>query len=167
MDDVTNRRPVFQKHPDTSVIEKLLGGADIGEVVTYDKLSKLLGRDYRKNCLAYGQTARQSLESAGIYFVAIPNEGYRRLSETEKITIVSRGRLRRAKSQTRKGLKVLLQTEMSKLDDNLKREALTTTAQLQAIQLFASSQAKKKIEGRLPDNNMQLALGQTIAMFQE
>jgi len=161
-----DERPQFQKHPDTSLIERLLRTVKVGELITYDQLSEQLGRDYRKFCLSHGQSARRSLEKAGVYFLAVPNEGYRRLSESEKITITGRSRLRNARSQTRKGLAVIGRTNLSELDDATRREALTTVSQLQAVQLFASGKSAKKIESKLQDSNMTLALGQTIAMFQ-
>ena len=74
---------LFQKSADTSIVENRLRNTVVGEVVTYDSLTTLLGRDSRTFCRSNINSARRSLELESIFFDAISGEGMRRLTEAE------------------------------------------------------------------------------------
>ena len=132
--------------------------------MTYDELSKLLGRDVRQFCMSNVASARRTLVSESIFFDCLTNEGYKRLTNEEAVTASDHYRTR-AKKAARRGLTHLANVPFDSLSDEAKRKHLTASAQLGAIELFSSTKSSKKIETAIGNNNHKMALGETLKLF--
>ncbi len=151
------------KSADTSIVENRLRNTQPGDIVTYDELTKLLGRDVRVFGIGNVATARKVLVTESVFFDTIPNEGYRRL-DAEESCQASKHYVRRVKSAARKGMKHLQHVPFDQLSDDGKKTHLTTSAQLGAVTLFAGANAEKKI-GSNVEQGKPLAIGATLKLF--
>ena len=156
---------LFQKSADTSIVENRLRNTVFGEVVTYDALTTLLGRDARAFCRSNINSARRSLELESIFFDAISGEGMRRLTEAEAVTKTAPSYVSRAKSAAQRGMRVLAHVDYAGLDEATKRHHLSTSAQLGAIGLFSSSKAARRIESKVSETSSAIAIGETLKLF--
>ena len=153
------------KSADTLIVENQLRTTRPGDVIQYDELSKLLGRDVRTFCLGSVQTARKALIHESIFFDTIPNEGYKRLTDEEACLSASHY-IARAKSASHRGLTHLQNVQFEKLTDEGKRHHLTASAQLGAINMFAAGKAQKKISAAVDaTKSQQMAIGETLKLF--
>lgn len=151
------------KSADTSIVENRLRNTEPGDVVTYDELTTLLGRDVRAFGIGNVATARKTLVGESIFFDTIPNEGYKRL-DTEEACSASKHYVRRVKSAARRGMVHLQHVPFDGLSDDGKKVHLTTSAQLGAVALFAGASAEKKI-GSNVEPGKPLAIGATLKLF--
>lgn len=159
------RSGMFEKSADTLIIENRLRSAAVGDVVTYEDLSTLLGRDVRQFCRSSITSARHTLEGEAIFFDTIANEGLKRITESEAVTKTVPNYVARAKSAAGRGIRVLQNVQYDKLDDATKRKHLSTSAQLGAIKLFTSTKATKAIEGKVEQTKATLPIGETLKLF--
>jgi hypothetical protein len=160
-----NSKGIQAKSADTLIVENRLRTTEPGDVVTYAELSSLLGRDVREFCLGCVQTARKALIHESVFFDTISNEGYMRLTDDEACKASSHY-VDRARSASRRGLTHLQNVQFEKLTDECKRQHLTTSAQLGAIQLFSTGKAGKKISQAVDTaNSRQMAIGETLKLF--
>ena len=167
MAEVNQTPAAFQRHPDTSTIEKLLRDCEVGSIVTYDALSERLGRDVRKHCCGYCQTAIRSLAKEGIAFVTVRKVGFQRVTETEKVTVLAHRRLTSGRRRFREGAAILGRVDMRELDDEHRNTALTMHAQCKAAELFTSAQGTKRIEAALATATELPPIGRVLELFQK
>lgn len=151
------------KSADTSVIENRLRQAEPGDVVTYEQLSTVLGRDIRVHCRGNLRTARKTLVGEGVFFDVVVGIGLKRL-DMEEACVASESYVRRARSAATRGMRHLQNVEFDKLSEAGKQKHLTASAQLGAIHLFGSSKAAKRIAGKI-DGESHLAVGDTLRLF--
>jgi hypothetical protein len=162
--EITNgKRGIQAKSQDTLIVENRLRKTEPGDVVTYDELSTLLGRDVRLHCRSNMMTARHTLVGESIFFDCVPNEGYRRLT-TNEAAFASDNHRERIASTARRGLRHLRHVPFDDLTDEAKKKHLTMSAQFGAIQLFGSTKATKKIEAAVKSTSP-MAIGETLKLF--
>ena len=153
------------KSHDTTIIEKRLRDAKAGDIVTYDELSRLLGRDVRLHCLGNVKTARESLEKEEkIVFDTVVNTGYRCMTEADKSTSIDRIR-KQIKRRAKKGLTRASVTDFSALNEDQKQKHLTSITQLGVIQEFVSAKGTKKIESKVKQISTAISIGDTVKLF--
>ena len=158
------RKGIQAKSADTSIIENRLRNTKPGDLVTYDELSTLLGRDVLEHCRGNVGSARRTLIKESIFFDCVSKEGYKRLDNNEAVN-ASEHYTTRAKRAARRGLNHLANVPFDGLSDEAKKKHLTTSAQLGAIDLFGSSKAAHKIETVIKDTSHQIAIGETLKLF--
>lgn len=158
-----DKKGIQSKSADTLTIEHRLRNTQPGDVVTYEELSTLLGRDVREYCRSNVATARKSLIHDSIYFDTVENEGFRRLNNEEACAAASfyTKRLRRT---ARRGLTHLQHVKFDELSDDSKKKHLATSAQLGAIHLFSGNNATKRIESKV-SGSMPIPIGETLKLF--
>ena len=156
---------IQEKSADTIIVENRLRNTQPGDLVTYNELSTLLGRDVREFCIGYVQTARKTLIGESVFFDTVKSEGYLRLDVEQSCKVVS-SYITRAKKTAGRGLRHLAHVEFAKLSDDGKRHHLTSSAQLGAMKLFSSGKAAKRIGTQVtPDMATTLAIGETLKLF--
>ena len=161
---MTEKKGIQAKSADTMIVENRLRSTEIGDIVTYDDLSKILGRDVREFCLGSIATARKALIGESIFFDTISKEGYKRLSQEEACG-TAKHYVSRVKSAASRGMKHLQNVKFAELSDDAQKKHLTTSAQLGAISLFSSANSEKKIEKRITTSSGPIAIGETLALF--
>lgn len=155
----------FEESNDTKIIESVLLGAEIGDLITYEELSKAIGRDVRTFAQPSLRSARQGvLVSKGIVFGVETNVGLRRLNDEEIVDSIEsdRARVRRA---TRKSLKKLTVVKFDNLSEEKKRQHVVASAQMGAIELFSTKNATKRIASKVDAGKTTIAIGETLKMF--
>jgi len=155
----------FEKSSDTKTLESVLVEAQIGDMITYDMLSKAIGRDVRDFALASLTSARRSLQqSKGFVFGVEHNVGLKRLNDSEivKSTEYDRNKMRRAAKRSLKKLSVV---DFDKLAPEEKRQHVVASAQMGAIEMFAGKKAMAKIESKVDDTKRTLPIGETLRLF--
>lgn len=167
MSEVVEKSAAFERHPDTTVIAKLLRDCAVGDVVTYEMLDAKLHRSYRANCIGHGQSARKMLQREGIYFRTVANVGFQRLSESEKITYEAARKQKASRNRIREALHAVKRTDFAQLSSEERTTALTMAAQMQAADMLTSSRSAKKIEMAVSDEQQELPIGRILEMFQK
>lgn len=156
------KRGIQAKSHDTLIVENRLRKTEEGDLVTYDDLSTLLGRDVRKFGKGCIVTARKTLIAESVFFDVIPREGLKRITQEEACNAAD-SYLVKTRNAASRGMKHLQNVAFDKLSEQGQKKHLTTSAQLGAVQMFSSAKAAKRIEAKT--SNSQLALGDTLKLF--
>lgn len=155
-------KSIPEKSDDTRRIEARLRDARIDEVVTYDELSRIIGRDVRNHCMNNIYSARRILMKENMHFGTVIGEGIKRLSPDDSVKSAQLC-TKRAKNAARKGIKTLKHIEYSELSEEAKKVHLVESTKLVAMELFGSEKATKRIEGKIDKDT--LPLGETLKLF--
>ena len=164
MSTETKQRGIAEKSADTITIEHRLRKLSVDEIVTYDELSTLLGRDVRTHCSGNMQTARKELEKDALFFGTVRGKGIVRLSNDGAVES-SKSHLVRARRATTRGLRKLACVPFEQLSDKAKKSHLVTSAQLGAMNLFAKSSSARKIEQKTNGSEQPVPIGETLKLF--
>lgn len=161
---MTKPKGIQAKSADTLIIENRLRKTQEGEIVTYDELTKLLGRNVVMFCRGNVGTARHALIEESIFFDCIPNEGYKRLTLSEA-TASSEDFRRRARKTIRRGIRHLRHIPLDQLSDEDKMKHMSSAVQFETMELFSSTKAANRIETAVKDSSHKMAIGETLKLF--
>lgn len=162
MSEATKGR--FEKSVDTSIIEKRLRDSNEGDVVSYEELSKLLGRDVREFCYGNLSTARKTLVDESIFFDVVDGVGYKRLTNEESVKS-PQSYLKRATNAAKQAVRHLRNIKFDELSDSGKKSHLVASAVGGAMMMFGSSKASRRIESKVAAENKELPIGETLKLF--
>lgn len=155
----------FEKSADTKVIESVLAEANIGDVVTYEQISKAIGRDVREFALsALGSARRGVFKEKKYVFEVIDNVGLKRLNDQEIVSSSARD-IRKLRKTARRGIAKLAIVNFDELPEEKKREHTTAAAQMGVIEHFATSGATRRIEKAVDSTKRVIPIGETLKMF--
>ena len=154
--------------PATSKLIKHLRGVDHYDLISYDVLSTIAGKDVRATGPGSGRhnlkVAMDALEREGYAsFVCISGQGIKRLADGE-MPDESEGRRRSLRRKATKAARLLQCCKIENLDDGERRRILTNMAQVSLAALFTNNSSHKKIEAStngikiLPDAKKMLRL---------
>lgn len=152
------------KSADTKIIEHRFRNTSFGDLVTYDELSTLLGRDVRQFCYGNIRTAVKALMKESIFLDCVAGEGYKRLNDSESVTALEHYRVK-ARRTVRRGIVHLQNIACDKLTDQDKLKYFAMGTQLQAMELFSGSKAANRIESAVKEQSKQMAIGETLKLF--
>jgi hypothetical protein len=155
---------MFEKSADTKVIEDLLRQVEVGESITYETISKAIGRDVRVYARPALQSARDSLIKEDFVFDTEIGTGLVRLDSAGIVDSIELDR----KKLHRRAKKTLLKLSIAKydeLDDETKRRHVAMSAQMGALAMFSNKSASKKIESRVNAETKVLPIGETLKLF--
>jgi hypothetical protein len=156
----------FRPNPDVDLIAEAMGACAIGQVMTYDHLSKLIGRDIREFRYIIAAARRRLLNWKGMVFEAVPNEGYCRLSDSQCITAGMRDIDSCRRKALRAGKKARAsKTELLTPEERSRRAVVMTQAMFMARS--SSVQATKKLESAVADHGLELTYQKTLALFEK
>jgi hypothetical protein len=157
----------FQKSSDTKIIESVLAECEVGNTITYESLSRAIGRDVRTHALGALNSARKALlNDKGLVFSVEPNVGCVRLDDSAIVQSTESDRRRMQRTSTR-ALKKLSVVDFKSLDEATKKLHTTASAQIGAIAMFSQKSTSKKIESKLSGNAATLPIGETLKLFLE
>ena len=155
----------FEKSADTKIIESVLAEANVGDLITYEQLSKAIGRDVRVHALASLSSARRSLLASNKYVFGVERGvGLRRLDDTQIVDASEYDR-KKMKRQANRSLRKLSVVDFDNLPEQKKRQHIVASAQFGAIEMFATKNATKKIESKIDDSKKALPIGETLKLF--
>ena len=155
----------FEKSADTKILESVLAEAKVGDLITYETMSKAIGRDVREHALPSLRSARQGiLRTKNMVFGVETGVGYLRLDDSQIVDSLESDR-RRIKRAANRSLKKLSVVEFSKLPEDKKKQHVVASAQVGAIAMFSGTTATKKIASKVNEGKTTLAIGETLSMF--
>jgi len=155
----------FEKSSDTKILESLLSEVAVGQTVTYDAMSKAIGRNVREHALGALGTARQGvLREKGIVFGVEKNVGFTRLDDVGIVKTMESDR-RRMQRVAKRSLRKLEVVKFNDLPDEHKRSHIVASAQMGTIAMFASKSARNKIESKVTPSSAALPIGETLKLF--
>lgn len=123
----------FEQSPITAAIADRLRRASVGEVISYEEISRVAGEDIH-GAWHLLRGARESLQRERIVFGVITNEGVKRLDDSGKVAM-SESYVGKVKSAAKRALKVLRTADLGALtSDEKKRYAVAEVRAGVAIQ---------------------------------
>ena len=155
----------FEKSADTKILESALSEAKVGDLITYEALSRAIGRDVRQFALPSLRSARHGLlKSKNMVFGVETGVGYRRLDDSQIVdsTEADRQKLKRAANRSIRKLGVV---NFDNLPPEKKKQHTVAAAQMGAIAMFSSKSTTKKIASNVNESKATLAIGETLSMF--
>jgi hypothetical protein len=157
----------FQKSADTKILEGVLAECPVGGTVTYEAMSKAIGRDVRKHAASSIHSARRwLLNEKGMVFDVIQNEGYVRLDDKLIVSSMERDR-KKLHRVTSVSLKKLASVNYNNLDNETKKKHTVASAQMGALAMFSQKSASNRIEAGVKDTSAVVSIGETLKMFTE
>lgn len=152
---------------DTKLIIKRMEETKEGDVVSYEELSALIGRDVRVLAKGSTRTARKNLLKQQIYFECISNVGFRRCNDKEK---VAGGGLfiRKARRAAKRG--VLVTTSVTNYDTMSREDQQQHNAQLSllgAMRAISTPQKQKAIAAKVEQAQESLSLAGTLKAIKD
>lgn len=158
------KRTIAQKSIETKTLEDYLRTIDVGKVVSYDDLNRLIGSSCRPGEKHYYalRTAIKTLQHESILFESIRLVGIRHMEDGEVPEIVHSEVLKSRAASKRAMTKSLGVKNYHKLDQD-KRVQLDTQRSIAAMNLEITKAANvKKISGMVNKVEKTLSLQQTL-----
>jgi len=153
----------FEKSADTKVIESVLAEAKIGDTITYETLSKAIGRDVRQFASGALNSARRTmLNEKGMVFGTENNVGLKRLDDSQ-IVNASEDDRRKMHRMSNRAIRKLGCVNFDGLSKENKQKHLTASAQFGALQMFSTASTNKKIEQKVEEKTM--PVGDVLKLF--
>jgi len=160
---VNVNKSIAEISADTRLLYQRLLKLRYDEVVTYDELSRILGRDVRKSSRSNLTSARKMAIQDGIVTDAVRKVGIKRLTDERTVECtgtVMRKRIRRACHRSARRLTAV---RFDNLSDNLKQIHNAELSQLGALAEFSKDKVTKRIRSMVGSaENEQLAIAQTL-----
>lgn len=158
-------KPTFELSVDTRLLYQRLAAAAMGEVVAYDDLNDLIGRDVRRR--AYGALAsarRKALAEDGIVFDVVPKVGMKRLTDAEIVASTQADVRRLHKASRRAARKVACaHYEQLPADSRITHNAVLSL--FGAVHNITHVKRLKQLEQEVASTNGELPLAKTLAFF--
>ncbi len=155
--------PQFEVSSDTRFLLQTLEKAEPGETITYESMSEAIGRDVRRHALHALYSALRMVVKEHKVFEAIPNVGYRRLTDSEIIkTQADKGMSRIRRTAKRTALRVS-SAQVANLNNNEKVQMNTQLSMMGAIAHMSRPSELKVLEEKVRARADQLPIGETLS----
>lgn len=141
-------KPDFQLNADSVALIRFLKDAQVGETITYDTLSDVIGRDITKERGAL-ETARRNLQKELRYvFGTIRGIGIKRLEDSEIVDIgdKTQASIRRASRRT---IKKLVCVDYDALPKEKQTKHNTSISMLGVVAELSSQSSIQKLENKI------------------
>lgn len=147
--------PRFQPSLDVKTLSELLLSAEIGEVVTYEKMTEAIGRNILNSRSTLSSAMRGVQNSHQFVFSCVPTVGYKRLTNSE---IVGKGEqfIKHIKRTSKRGAKNLACVQYDELTQDDKTSHNTRMTIFAMVQDNVSTKTTKIIEKMVSDSNAAL-----------
>ena len=155
----------FEKSADTKILISVLGEAAVGQIITYEQMSKAIGRDVRQFAFNAMRSARLALLRDKQYVFGVETRvGLKRLDDSQ-IVDASESDRRRLKRTANRAISKLAVVKYEALSDEKKKQHTVASAQMGAIAMFSGKSASNKIASNVNASKEQLAIGETLKLF--
>lgn len=151
---------------DAKLLYERLKSAKIGDVVTYQELSNIIGRDVLDPGRGLLQTARRkALREDYFVFGIVRKEGLKRLSDLE-IVATGEDTVGRIRRTARRGFRTITAVkDFEALPNEAKIRHNVYASMLGAVAMAASAPQMKKLEKKVSEAKAQLSLTKTLEAF--
>ncbi len=154
-------RTISELSIDTRLIMERLDACNIGDVVSYDELSQIIGREIT-SCYYLTTTARKRLLAANKYFEAVPGVGFRRCNDSQKVA-GGGAYLQRSRRACKRGATITASVDdydaMSKGDQRQHNAQLSLLLTMRAM---STPSKVKAIEAKVEDSHQRLSMKSTL-----
>ena len=159
------KRTIPEASSDTRFLYQRLIKVEAGETITYDELSKEIGRNVRKARYLLASARRMALSNDRVVFGTIRGVGLRRMDNSGIVGSVE-SRTKRIRNQARKGLKELgcVDGELSR-DDTVKHNVGVSV--FSVLSEITKPKSIKRLEGKVEATQASLPLAKTLDAFKE
>jgi len=156
---------VFQMGIDAKIILDALSKLEVGELLTYQQMSALIGRDVRQHRHIMA-AARKGLMRDSKVFAPVENQGLQRLTDAQKVQVAG-DQLRRITRITKKIRATLAAVaDFDKLPNDLMVQHNATMSLCGAIGQMSAASSMRKVEQVLQYGNRQvLPIAETLKFF--
>lgn len=161
---MNDQKTIFELSADTRFIHQRLSKAAVGDVVEYEELTKLIGRDIRGAARHSLQSAIRLCQKDGREFGAVMNVGIKRLSP-EEIVVAAEDQIARSRNAAKRGMRRLANADFAKLsaDDQLRHNA--TASVLGVLSLFGKQKSVEKVRAAVVAAADALPVGRVLELF--
>jgi len=159
--DTTTERPMFRASVEAQMLAESLAEAAIEQVITYEEMTILIGKDVRLVRHTIATARRRLMREKGMVFASVVGVGVKRLSpddtvgEAESIT-------KRSRNANRKAMQTLDTVEYADLTGDKRNEYTALQAQARIVALTLKTQNKRKLEALAGGRAQPLALGDAM-----
>lgn len=153
----------YEHSSDSRVLALIFMEQEVGDVVTYEELSKAIRQDVRTDARPALDRARYLALKEGYVFENSRGVGYVRLDSKQTVKSTERDR-RRISRISKTSLEKLSHVDFEELDRDAKQQFLVTSAQMGAISSFASKGTRDKLMSRVNETS-KINLGDAITFF--
>lgn len=162
-----SKKAIPELSADTRVLFERITNLEPNEVVSYDELSKLIGRDVRGRAVSnLYQARRKALREERIVTESVIGLGIKRMTDSQVVvgfeSFMSRSR-RAARREATK-LTSVDYPKLSRTDQTKHNAALAT---LGVIQHIASTSSMNRLETKVQDSSGPLPIGKTLDVFRQ
>jgi len=163
---MSDKKAIPEMSIDTRLLIEKMKSVKVGDVISYDELSKIIGRDIRsRQGYARLQSARRNcLKQHGIVFSTVAKEGLRRCDDSQ---IVGQAEhfVHRAHRISKRGIDTLACADFQKLDNTKRVELNAIASGLGVIHHITSMPAQKKLMAAAQQASDKLPLAKTLEVF--
>lgn len=150
---------------ESQLLIKKLATIKEGEVISYEDMTDIIGRDARPSMDGYGSlcTARHRLErDEGIFFASVRNVGLQRCDDLGKLDI-SKAKTKQMHRKAKDGMRALAAVaEFDKLPNEKKLEHNTYMSLLGCISQATTERQIGKLTSKVLEAKDKLPLGKTL-----
>lgn len=168
---MTDDKPaMFQRSVDTDILVKILGNADVGELVTYAEMSKAISKNVQKSGRSHLESAKRILlNEERKVFDTIRGQGVKLLAPGEVVhkSRSSFDRMRRESGRGMKRLATLSKEEYDELSSDEKIECNSNRSFFGLFDMMSRKSSVKKIEAAVEQNKEVLSIGATMGLFRD
>ena len=146
-----------------------LNAKQVGELVTYEELSELIGHDVTQSKgRGYLETAkRRLLKDHAIVFGTIRTEGIKRLSDEEIARTVGKRYIKAVRSKSRKAYDENTSVNFDSLTPDAKISHQCTMTILALMKHVTDRKSVKKIENKVKETYTQIDQKETLRMLRQ
>ena len=153
---------------DTMLVHDLLEKKEVGDVVTYAELTKLIGRDIQNKARGCLNTAKRMLQREKRFvFGTIMTVGVKRLDDVQ-IVGTSESTLKKIRGESKRGARRLACVhDYDGLPNGEKIKHNAAVSMLGALSQATKPGSIKRIESKVAEANERLAIGSTLEAFKD
>ena len=162
-----SRKNLFDRAIETQAAIEVMRPIGRGEIATYGALEKEMGCNPQAGGRSNVNSARRYLQREhGMVFVAVPNVGYKRLTDTEILTS-SPEALTKSGRASRRATQRLTCVEYDDLSKDDKVSHQVHLSLFGAIQAISKADSAKKLTAHVQETMRSLPLNQTLEAFKK
>lgn len=156
------KQPTFQISVDAKMLAEKLTSVQVGVVVTYSDLSKIIGRPVQKGGRAAMIEARKIVQrDKRMVFDSVRNLGLKRLNDVEIVDSTSDRELRCMHRRTKRAVAKLVCVDYNALPNEKKVKHNATISMMGALAELTTIGSLKRVETKVQESGLTLPSAKT------
>ena len=163
MATVEKNKPLFEISVEARLMAERLARAAMGELVTYDELSDIIGQNVRlqRNKGRLNTALRTVLNDHRMVFGVVVNEGYKRLADAD-MSKIGRQSARKIRREAQRAKKKMACVNLDKLTSEQKSEWNVAATIISMTEEVSAPRAVKAIESAVSKTQQQLPVAKAL-----